>query len=109
MKNMDAFAEKMNAIKESVLKFVPARSIYLFGSFAYGSPTEESDIDIYVVTPDTIHNFSEIYAKIIGDLGDKKVFFIDLLFGRETVFNARKENNIFEKTICQKGRLLYER
>ncbi|MDR2718996.1 MAG: nucleotidyltransferase domain-containing protein [Treponema sp.] len=105
---MDIFAEKIGNIKESILKFVPARYIYLFGSHAYGDPTEESDIDIYVVTPDNTGNFSELYAKIIGDLGDKKIFFIDLLLGRETVFNTRKKDNIFEKTICQKGKLLYE-
>ena len=105
---MDILTDKIDTIKESVLKFVPAKYIYLFGSHAYGNPTEESDIDIYVVTPDDTNNFSEIYAKIIGDLGDKKVFFIDLLLGRETSFNTRRENNIFEKTICQKGKLLYE-
>jgi predicted nucleotidyltransferase len=105
---MDVFAEKIGNIKESILKFVPARYIYLFGSYAYGKPTEDSDIDIYVVTPDDIGNFSEIYAKIIGDLVDKKIYFIDLLLGRETVFNTRKKDNIFEKTIYQKGKLLYE-
>jgi uncharacterized protein len=102
------FAERVDIIKESILKYVQARYIYLFGSYAYGNPTEESDIDIYVVTPDNINNSSEIYAKIIGDLGDKKIFFIDLLLGKETVFNKRKKDNIFEKTICQKGKLLYE-
>jgi predicted nucleotidyltransferase len=105
---MDMLADKIRNITESVLKFVPARCIYLFGSYAYGNPTEDSDIDIYVVTPDTVTNFSEIYAQIVGDLGEKKIFFIDLLLGQETMFNARKENNIFEKTICQKGMLLYE-
>ena len=105
---MDTFAEKLGKIKESVLKYVPARYIYLFGSYAFGDATEESDIDIYVVTPDNVNNFSEIYTKIIGDLGDKKIYFIDLLLSRETVFNARKENNIFEKTISKSGRLLYE-
>jgi predicted nucleotidyltransferase len=105
---MDIFTDRINTIKESVLKFVPARCIYLFGSYAYGNPTEKSDIDIYVVTPDTIHNFSEIYAQIIGDLGDKKIYFIDLLFGRESVFNARKTEHIFEETICQKGKIIYE-
>ena len=65
---MDNFIDKLNNIKESILKYVPAKFIYLFGSYAYGSPTEQSDIDIYIVTPDGINNFSEIYAKIIGDL-----------------------------------------
>ena len=39
-------------IKDSILKFVQARRIYLFGSHAYGNPTDESDIDIFVVAPD---------------------------------------------------------
>jgi predicted nucleotidyltransferase len=105
---MDNLAYKISNIKESILKFVPAKYIYLFGSYAYGKPTEESDIDIYVVMPDNVNNVSELYGKIVGDLGNKKIFFIDLLLGRETAFNARKENNIFEKTIYQKGKLLYE-
>jgi predicted nucleotidyltransferase len=104
---VDTLIDRIDTIKESILKFVPARYIYLFGSYAYGNPTEKSDIDIYVVTPDNIDNFSEIYAKIIGDLGDKKIYFIDLLFGRESVFNARKTQNIFEKTIVQKGKIIH--
>jgi predicted nucleotidyltransferase len=86
---------------------VPAKSIYLFGSHAYGNPTEESDIDIYVVTPDDTNNFSELYAKIVGDLRGKEIYFIDLLFSRESVFDTRKVKNIFEKTILQKGRIIY--
>jgi predicted nucleotidyltransferase len=95
-------------IKDSILKFVPAKCIYLFGSHAYGNPTEESDIDIYVVTPDDVGSFSELYAKIIGDLGNKKKFFIDLLFTRESVFEVRKIKNVLERTVYQKGRILYE-
>ena len=99
--------ERINHIKESVMKFVQAKYIYLFGSYAYGDPTEKSDIDVYIVTPDNINNFSELYTKIIGDLSDKKIFFIDLLMNTESVFDARKEKNIFEKTIHQKGKIIY--
>jgi len=100
--------EKMDSIKDSILKFVPAKYIYLFGSYAYGNPTEESDIDLYIVTPDNINNFSEIYTKIMVDLSYKKIFFIDLLLSTESVFNSRKDKNIFEKTISQKGKVIYE-
>jgi predicted nucleotidyltransferase len=106
-KIMEDIANKINYITESVLKFVPAKYIYLFGSYAYGNPTEKSDIDIYVVTPDNINNFSELYAKIVGDLRKKEIYFIDLLFGRESVFDTRKVKNIFEKTILQKGKIIY--
>jgi len=95
-------------IKDSILKFVPARYIYLFGSYVYGNPTEKSDIDVYVVTPDEVSNFSELYTKVICDLSDKDIFFIDLLFATESSFNTRRTNRKFEKTIHQKGRILYE-
>jgi len=68
---------KINTIKDAILKYVPAKCIYLFGSYAYGNPTEKSDIDIYIVTPDNVNkSFSELYANIIGDLSEKKFFFL---------------------------------
>jgi len=104
---MDNIIEQIDAIKDTILKFVPAKYIYLFGSYAYGSPTEKSDIDIYIVTPDNISNFSELYAKIIGDLGDRKIFFVDLIFKTESVFNTRILKSNFEKAIFQKGKMIY--
>jgi len=101
-------AAVLNAIKESVLKFVSAKSIYLFGSHAYGSPSEESDIDIYVVTPNGTTDFPHLYTKIMVDLSYKKIFFVDLLLSTENDFNTRRVNRRFEKTIHQKGRILYE-
>jgi predicted nucleotidyltransferase len=99
--------EKMNIIKDTILKFVPAKYIYLFGSYAYGNPTEKSDIDIYIVTPDNINNFSELYTKIIGDLGDRKIFFVDLVLKTESVFNARILRSNFEKTIYHNGKMIH--
>ena len=101
------FTEKMDIIKETILKFVPARYIFLFGSYAYGNPTEKSDIDIYIVTPDNIDNFSELYTKIIGDLGDRKIFFVDLILKTESVFNERLVKSNFEKIIFTKGKKIY--
>ena len=95
-------------IKDSILKFVSARSIYLFGSHAYGNPTDESDIDIFVVTPDDTKDFVWLYADIVGDLGRKKIFSIDLSFDTESSFNERRLKRKFEKTIYQNGRILYE-
>jgi uncharacterized protein len=105
---MEKIIDKIEDIKESILKFVPARYIYLFGSYAYGTPSDKSDIDIYIVIPDGISNLTEIYAKIVVDLSYKKIYFIDLLLNNETIFNKRKIENLLEKTICQKGKILYE-
>jgi predicted nucleotidyltransferase len=105
---MENLTERMDIIKQSILKNVSAKYIYLFGSYAYGNPTEKSDIDIYLVIPDSIVNIAEIYAKIMVDLSLKKIFFVDLLLNRESVFNIRKTENILEETIFQKGKVIYE-
>ena len=105
---MEIISERMNIIKESILKNVQAKYIYLFGSYAYGKPTEKSDIDIYIVIPDTIKSIAEIYSKIMIDLSLHKIFFVDLLLNRESVFNRRKHENILEETVFQKGKIIYE-
>lgn len=43
---------ELSEITNVVLSAVEAKEIYLFGSYAYGTPDENSDIDIYVVIPD---------------------------------------------------------
>jgi len=98
---------KIETIKESILKYAAAKYIYLFGSYAYGTPTENSDIDIYAVLPDKYDNTTEIYAQIITDLGDKNIFFIDLLLVPESIFDSRKNRYILETTVFNKGKILY--
>jgi predicted nucleotidyltransferase len=105
---MEEISEKIAVIKESILRNVSAKYIYLFGSYAYGKPTDKSDIDIYIVIPDNIDTISEIYAKIMIDLSLKKIYFVDLVFNKESDFNLRKNKNRFEKTIFQKGEIIYE-
>jgi predicted nucleotidyltransferase len=105
---MITFEEKINIIKESILKNVSAKCIYLFGSYAYGKPTEKSDIDIYIVLPDSVENILQLYGKIMVDLSLKKLYFVDMLLNRESEFNLRKVENILEETIYQKGKIIYE-
>jgi predicted nucleotidyltransferase len=91
-----------------VLQNVPAEAIYLFGSYAYGTPNDESDLDIYVVVPDDTNNLSEMQADIRELLWKKKSVPLDLLIGRSSVFNRRKNGPTLERMIAQNGTLLYE-
>ena len=97
----------LDLIKESVLQAVPAEAIYLFGSYAYGTPNEDSDIDIYVVLPDGTTELGELYADIVGLIGKKRIFELDLLMGHSSVFNRRKNGPTLERVIAQKGTMLY--
>ena len=63
---------ELDLIKESVLQAVPAEVIYLFGSYAYGTPNEESDLDIFVVVPDNIESLPELQGNIREHLWGRK-------------------------------------
>jgi len=109
VKRMDAMIQQdLDLIKESVLQIVPAEAIYLFGSYAYGTPNGESDIDIFVVVPDGTSELSELYADIRGLIRKKKKRMeIDLLMGHSSDFNRRKNGPTLERVIAQKGTVLY--
>jgi len=99
---------ELDLVKESILQAVPAIAIYLFGSYAYGKPNEESDLDIYVVVPDDIADIPGLYAAIHGFLWKKKSVPLDLLMGKSSVFSRRKDGPTLERVIAQKGTILYK-
>ena len=39
--------DELNTLKDIILNTVPVEQIYLFGSYAYGNPHRDSDLDIY--------------------------------------------------------------
>ena len=98
---------EIKSMAEIISHAVPAEKIYLFGSYAYGTPGEESDIDIYVVVPDDTEDLSELHGDIRGLLWKKKSVSLDLLMGRSSVFKRRKNGPTLERTIAQKGTVLH--
>ena len=106
---MDAKIQNdLDLIKDSVLQAVPAEAIYLFGSYAYGTPNEESDIDIYVVLPDGTLELGELFGEILMFLRKKKKRVdLDLKLGHSSVFNRRKNGPTLERVVAQKGTMLY--
>jgi len=82
-------------------------SIYLFGSCANGIPDNDSDIDIYVVVPDSENDTIELGARICLDLAQKKSYSIDLLIGKKSIFENRKNRLTLEKVIANEGIKIY--
>jgi len=99
--------QDLDLIKESVLQTIPAEAIYLFGSYAYGTPREDSDIDIYVVVPDDTTDLPELHGDIRERLWGRKTRELDLLMGRSSVFNRRKNGPTLERVVAQRGTVLY--
>ncbi len=107
--NLEEIQDKLDIIKKAILTFVPAEKIYLFGSYAYGRPTENSDIDIYVVIPDDFDKgIFDTLGVIASYLRQYNIFKVDLFLVEKKKFLFYKENSSFEETIYNKGIMLYE-
>ena len=84
------------------------KKVYLFGSYAYGEPNEESDIDIFVIIDD-IYDNRKAYLDIKDKLIDNKIYPCDLIVRKENEFKEGMEENAynFEKIIYNHGVVLY--
>jgi predicted nucleotidyltransferase len=49
----DTIKRELKTITNAITDNTEAVAIYLFGSYAYGEPHGDSDLDIYAVFPDT--------------------------------------------------------
>jgi predicted nucleotidyltransferase len=98
------------------LKATQPEKIILFGSYAYGEPSAESDLDILVVTgddfiPSSFSEKSKIYLKISKSISEiKKDFPVDLIVHTKAMHQRFIENNsLFARELLSKGRVLYEK
>lgn len=93
------------------LKPLDPDKIILFGSYAYGTPTEESDIDLFLVKEITLEeteNYELNARKSIRELIYKYKIGFDILSANDA-FLASKEDYFYKVDILQKGKVLYER
>ena len=102
-------SDELISIINRITKAVPVEKLYLFGSYANGTPNENSDYDFYMVIP----NDSVRPIDAIGDahlsMRGLKVKPLDILAGTVEIFNRRKEQLTIERKIAHEGVLLYER
>ncbi|MDR0597460.1 MAG: nucleotidyltransferase domain-containing protein [Treponema sp.] len=108
-KTRNDISEKLNILIKATLNEIDGvEKIYLFGSYAYGSPTEDSDIDLMVITDsevkDSILREADIRFKTWGKVG---VF--DMLVESKATFNNRRLKYQLEEKIYTEGEVLYEK
>ncbi|RLD62410.1 MAG: nucleotidyltransferase domain-containing protein [Bacteroidetes bacterium] len=90
--------------------------ILLFGSYANGTPNDDSDIDLIVVTNDKFipKNFTEknkIFLRVSRKIRHINLqIAIDLLVYTIPMYeNFIKQNSSFAQEILEKGKVIYER
>lgn len=105
---MDVVVSKeLESIKQAILDTVNVNEIYLFGSRAYGTPHEDSDFDIYVVIPDDSIRPIEAMQKIGSAISQKNIRAVDILVGKESIFNQRKQLPTIERIVFRDGVKLF--
>ena len=83
------------------------RRIILFGSHAYGQPTEDSDVDVLVVLPKSRRVRRDEDVKI--RLQARATFPVDMLVRGESEVERRvREKDSFMLDVTEKGRVMYE-
>jgi uncharacterized protein len=98
--------DQIQAFSQQIVeKFQPER-IILFGSYAYGQPSEDSDVDLLVILPFEdlpVYKAIEIRRQI------RPPFPLDLMARTPEQIQQRLDmGDFFIRDIIQKGRILYE-
>lgn len=102
---MITLAQIQSVSEEIARRFRPDK-IILFGSYAYGTPTEDSDVDLLVVMPfegrkakKAIEIRSAVYAGFPMDL---------IPITPERLKHRIEIEDFFLREVVEKGRVLYE-
>ena len=85
------------------LKPLDPEKIILFGSYAYGTPTKESDIDLFLIKDTDIE--AESLMRLRDLMKKERVGFDIICDSRENV--EKKEDYFYKVDILQNGEVLY--
>jgi len=101
--------EFIDYIARLVTKVIAPEKIILFGSYAYGTPGKESDIDILVIAKESslprYKRSIPIYKELSGIPVPKDL----LVYTVDEIDEWSEVSQSFITTICKKGRVIYEK
>jgi predicted nucleotidyltransferase len=101
-------AETLPPAVERIARELNPDKIILFGSYAYGNPTPDSDVDLLVVM-ETSDSDTERYMKIARLLRPRQ-FPVDIIVKTPAeIAHALQSNSFFTQEIYTRGLVLYER
>lgn len=91
---------------EQIVRAVHPLKIILFGSYAYGKPTEDSDIDLLVVMPFDDHPHEQAFR--IRQKIEHRMPMDLLVRTPEYVADRIAIEDFFMKEILEQGKVIYE-
>lgn len=106
---MDArITTELDKLKEIIVNTLPVEQIYLFGSYANGTPHKDSDLDLYVVLNDNVQiRLLDAVDQIRLAIGKKKSIPVDILTNTFSRFYDRATGPTLERVISREGIRIY--
>jgi predicted nucleotidyltransferase len=98
--------DQIQAVADQIAREFHPEKIILFGSYAYGTPTEDSDVDLMVVLP-----FEGTPARTAGSI----IFRVHAGFPMDVIARTHQQveerlsmDDYFMMDVVEKGKVLYE-
>jgi len=96
--------EQLKKIADRLKRSYRAEKVILFGSYAIGEATEDSDVDLFIIAP-TNERFFERMARVLALVRDlrKGIPIEPIVLTEEEVKNRIKIGDQFVQEIIEKG------
>jgi predicted nucleotidyltransferase len=104
----EAVKVELDKLKELIVNTMPVEQIYLFGSYAYGTPRKDSDLDLYVVLKDD-NPMRDLDAglQIRFAIDRKKSMPVDIVAKKKKDFLSRLNDYTLERIVNRDGVRIY--
>ena len=98
--------ELIQEIKNRIIIEVHPDKIILFGSYAYGNPTKDSDLDLLVIMPseEPMHSRVTRIRKLVRDIPIPKDI---IVYTPQEVEKWKDASVAFITSIIRKGKVIY--
>lgn len=104
-------AETLPQATRKIVSALKPEKIILFGSYANGNPTPDSDVDLLIIM-EIRSNYRETY-RMVSSLLYPRQFPVDIIIKTpqevEEAMEGGKDNSFFIREILKTGRVLYDR
>ncbi len=102
-------SNNITELKDSFVHAISPVRIYLFGSYADDTFTDESDYDFYIIVDDAVNDIPATTTRAYKSVRNIKNRPVDILLATASHFAAKTNIPSIERTVLQKGVLLYDR
>lgn len=98
---------KLKEVTDKIVKEFEPEKIILFGSYAWGKPHEDSDLDFFIIKDTELSSLKRIEA--VDKIFSRRDLPMDfLVYTPKQVEENLKRGDFFVKDILTKGKVLYD-